>query len=141
MKSMIQVERSKTGLPCLWESGGGNTNTGAATIVAAGNGGPKRAIYVRRNGPRANFQHALIPISAGDLIVQASQHRLDYDIDIYVIDQIKNDVAEVNLLNHFSEGEWDSKLDPAYDEAVACAEEKARCYHCRETHFACEGGE
>lgn len=46
----IELTITKKGLPALWESGGGATNTGSATIIAGPNGEKLVPIYVRRSG-------------------------------------------------------------------------------------------
>ncbi len=40
--NMYQLEISRSGIPCLWESGGGYTNTGEAQIITDKQGYPKR---------------------------------------------------------------------------------------------------
>ena len=70
-----KVEFSKTGLPCMWESGGGATNTGGAKIICSANGLPKKAIYIPRGGHLSNGEHALIPVTIGDIIIFYSHDR------------------------------------------------------------------
>lgn len=41
----IRIEKTKKGYPAYWEAGGGYTNTGDATIIASGDGQPKKAVY------------------------------------------------------------------------------------------------
>jgi len=134
----IKIERSKKGFPCIWEHGGGYTNTGVATIIAGKGGEPKRAIYIRQRGPLANDNHALIPVEVGDYIIYANHHRGDFELATYEIVDIKEDVAIVELKHEFSSGEWD-KEPPAYLEAaIEVAKQKATCYHCREPHYIIE---
>lgn len=81
----IEIEKTKKGYPAFWESGGGYTNTGEATIIANKDGQPKEAIYVRRRGHLANAQHALIVLEVGDYIIEANHHREDFEIQIFKI--------------------------------------------------------
>jgi hypothetical protein len=130
----IEIERTKKGFPCLWESGGGFTNTGEATIIADKAGQPKRAIYVRKRGPLANENHALIPIAVGDYVISANHHRDDFEIFVYRITKILKEEVSIEKIAEFSNGEWDN-LPQFLEDAVEAAMEKATCYHCREPHF------
>jgi hypothetical protein len=131
----IRIEKSKKGFPCIWERGGGFTNTGEATIIASKDGKPKKALYVRRRGPLANENHALFVLEVGDYIIEANHHRGDFEIYIYNSVNITEEEAELQLLASYQQGEWD-KEPPAYLEAaVEAAKEKATCYHCREPHY------
>ena len=38
----VQIEKSKRGLDCAWESGGASTNTGRSQIICDLNGNPKK---------------------------------------------------------------------------------------------------
>ena len=131
---MKTITRSRRGLPCLWEKGGGQTNTGEATLIAAPDGAPKRAIYVRRSGSLANEEHALIPISVGDLVVEAEHHREDFTIKISQITSIR-DEAELSTLYAFDLGEWDVGPPSELTTLIEAAQDKATCYHCREPHY------
>ena len=145
----MKITRSKTGIPCLWENGGGNSNSGDATVIAAKNGAPKKAIYVARGGHLSNGQHALIPVHVGDYIVSASHRREDWSIRIERIESIPacppqtppsgwidpEDKLTTKLVNSFDRGEWDSPLDENLVAAVDAAKNKATCYHCREPHY------
>ena len=131
-----KVYRSKSGIPCLWERGGGYSHTGTATIICSPNGHPKRAIYVARKGMLACGEHALIPIAVDDYIITAKHHREDFDITIYRIAKINADTADIEFGTEFSNGEWREPLPPAeFEAAVQAAQEKATCYHCRSPHY------
>ena len=81
----ILIERTKKGYPAFWESGGGYTNTGEATIIANKDGQPKEAIYIRSRGHLANANHALVILEVGDYIIEADHHREDFKIEIYKV--------------------------------------------------------
>ncbi len=139
----FDLEISKSGLPCLWESGGGFTNTGRAQIICDPNGRPKKAIYIRRRGELACREHALIPVCPGDFVVRAYQHRGDFAISLWRLDQrYKWDGGERFLgvqLAVFDDGEWDHpEIAEEFQAAITAVKEKARCYHCREPHFVAE---
>lgn len=135
----ILIERTKKGYPAFWESGGGYTNTGEATIIANKDGRPKKAVYVRGRGELANSHHALVILEVGDYIVQANHHREDFNISILKVlgfeEKEEETYAVVEQVNYFSTGEWDAELPTSLETAVETAIEKATCYHCREAHF------
>jgi len=131
----IKIEKTKKGFPALWEAGGGYTNTGDAVIIANGDGTAKRPVYIRHRGSLACENHALFVVKPGDLVVEASHHRRDFEVRVWRIDQILEEEARLNLLHEFSMGEWD-KEPPAYlEQAIQVAMKKATCYHCRKPHF------
>lgn len=138
-----QIEKSKKGFPCLWEAGGGYTNTGEATIIADKEGKAKNALYIKRRGHLANSKHALVPLVRGDYIIEADHHRGDFIIEIYRVvdfkdeeyDEEKIHYAITEIVNFFSEGEWDKEPPTFLKSALETAMQKATCYHCREPHF------
>ncbi len=134
----MELSRSKSGTPCLWEAGGGYSNTGKSQIIAGKNGEAKQPIYIRRRGELACCEHALIPISVGDYVISASHHRGDFEIFVYRITKILEE-ASTEKIAEFSNGEWDAELPAYLQAAVEAAKEKATCYHCREPHFIKRG--
>lgn len=135
---MIKIERTKKGHPALWESGGGYSNTGEATIIAGPNGEKKTPLYIRQRGPLACAHHALFVVHEGDMVIEAEHHRRDFEIRIWHIDQILKEEARLTLIYEYSRGEWDAELPAFLEAAVQAAVEKATCYHCREPHFITE---
>lgn len=124
-------------VPCLWEGGGGYTNTGWARVIAGKNGQKKNAIYVRRSGSLACENHALIPIEVGDYVILASHHRHDYEITIWRIAKIdlQNLVAEGEAVCSYEMGEWYPEHPIFLQQAIDAAWDKASCYHCRGPHY------
>lgn len=153
----IKIERSKSGIPCIWEKGGGYTNTGDATIVSGKDGLPKKPIYIRRRGQLANSDHALIPLEVGDFVILADHHRKDFYIEVLEVAEFEEDSAIVKPFAIFENGEWDneniSKVFHAWEtgnlesitdiddnicnlcQAISAAQTKSTCYHCREPHY------
>ncbi len=133
----IKIERTKKGLPALWEYGGGKTNTGYARIIANGDGSPKKPVYIRRRGPLANEDHALFIIAPGDIIVQASHHREDFAIHVLRIAGIREEenTAILEQIYEYDMGEWDVEPPKYLLPAIEAAKEKAVCYHCRSPHY------
>ena len=146
---LIKIERTRKGLPAMWESGGGYSNTGEATIIANPDGTPKKPVYIRQRGDLANKHHALFIISVGDVVIMADHHREDFEAVIYKISAITGEEAELIQVNRFSQGEWDFPEENPYPETLGtwgvmpekyssawlAAVAKATCYHCREPHY------
>lgn len=155
-KLNIEIERTKKGFPALWESGGGYSNTGKATIVAGPNGEKKAPLYIRQRGHLACANHALFAVHEGDTVIQSSHHRGDFHHEVYHLVAILGDEAELELLAEFHRGQWDTgslgqKLEadlarmaagePPLMElsvAVQMAEGKATDYHCRKAYYCRE---
>ena len=64
---IMDLEVTKSGKKCLWEQGGGKTNTGRCQIIASAEGRKKKAIFVRRKGELSNSVHALIEVKEKDM--------------------------------------------------------------------------
>lgn len=155
-KIIKTIERTKKGLPALWECGGGYSNTGEAQIIAGPNGEKKVPLYVRRRGPLACAHHALFVVREGDTVIDSSHHRGDFSHQVYRIVALRGDEAEVELIAEFSHGEWDTgplgqQLEADFARmatgepptmelsiAVDTAEAKATAYHCRDAYYCLE---
>lgn len=133
----MNIELSRRGIPCTWESGGGYTSTGRCQLICDANGKPKKPIYIRTRGSLACEEHALIPIGTNDYIIKAFQHNRDFDIDIFRINEINNEekVAKLEKINNFSQGEWDVDLEEKFLDVIEATKEKATAYHCRDAYF------
>lgn len=131
------IELSKRGIPCVWEKGGAYTNTGRCELICDMNGNAKKPIYIRTRGSLACEEHALIPVRTNDYIVKAFQHREDFDIDIFQVKEIDTEekIAELELVNIFSKGEWDSDIEGKFLNVIEAAKKKATSYHCRSAYF------
>lgn len=131
----LRIERSRSGIPALWEEGGGRSNTGWARLIADQDGRPKKAIYVRRRGQLACAEHALVPIRKDDIVVEADHHRYDYTVKVYRIVQIREDEATLSLIADFDQGEWVPQLPVHLNDVVQAAMDKAADYHCRTPYW------
>jgi hypothetical protein len=132
----IELEVSKKGVKCLWENGGGRTNSGKCQIIAGPEGQKKKALFVRRKGELSNSLHALVPISVNDVVVECYHKRGNFDIRVYRIWTINENenVAELFEIARFVENEWIG--DPkGLEEAIEVAKKKSMVYHCREAMF------
>jgi mRNA degradation ribonuclease J1/J2 len=127
------VEKTKSRLPCIWESGGGFRNTGIAVIVANKDGNPKKLLFVRRGGHLANREHALFILEEGDVVIQVERRREEYEIRVFRFTEEK-----LKEIMNYRQGEWESKEGEEwkkYEKAIYAAVDKSNCYHCREPHF------
>lgn len=120
-----KLEFSKTGLPCMWESGGGATNTGGAKIICSANGTAKKAIYVPRGGHLSNGEHALIPIVAGDVLISHGYDRRGAETRLEKVSKIVGDRAYTVTI----------EMQDCYKNAVEAAVKKSHVYHCREAVY------
>jgi len=131
------IEITKQGHPAMWESGGGYTNTGRATIITSAQGKKLQAVYTRRSGMLACENHALFVVDHNHVIIMVSHHRADFRIKIYQIVglDLHSKKASLALRNEYSMGEWDIAPPATLNDAIAAAKDKALCYHCRSPHF------
>ncbi len=120
-----RVEYSRTGLPCMWESGGGATKTGGAKIICSANGLPKKAIYIPRGGHLSNGGHALIPVAVGDVIIFHFYDRKGGETEILKIKKIVGEKAYTEAI----------EMQNCYKNAVEAAVKKAHIYHCRDAVY------
>ena len=133
-----ELEITKRGWACLWEKGGAKKNVAAATIICDYDGKPKYPLVVKVKGNLACSNHALLPVSQYDTIIEVTKRNKHITIDILRIMEInkKEKVAEVECIAHCEEGSWDNeKIYLKYKEACDKAIEKANCFHCRDPHF------
>jgi len=131
----LRIERTKSGLPALWEAGGGATNTGESTIICDRFGCRKKPVYVKRSGHLSNGRHALIVLEIGDHIVEAEHHRKDFRIQVYRVLDFEEETANAELVYEFSRNEWNHNPPDYLQPAIQASIEKASCYHCREPHY------
>lgn len=141
----ITIATTKRGLPAVWESGGGLTSSGKATIVAKPDGSKPRAVYVRRGGHLACGDHALVAVHKGYYLVHCRVSRgarSGGHIERIVETSVKDingerfeATATVEVVNTFSEGSWDHPLDAKLEAAVKAAFGKASTYHNRSAWY------
>lgn len=128
MKKNYNIEISKKGIPCLWESGGGRSNTGYATVIAGTHGEAKKAIYVRTYGDLACNNHALIPVQVGDYVINAGHEHGNDTIEIFQI-------TGINLDDTIAEAVSVEKIPTHLQDAVDACIAKSYDYHCRRSYY------
>jgi len=131
----LQATFSKSGLHCLDECGGGRTSTGEARILTNADGTAPTAIHILRSGHLACESHAIVPITPGMFVINASHHRGDFTITVGRIIDIDGDKAVIENFAEYSFGEWDV-IPPEYlIPAIEAAKAKAMDYHCRRAYW------
>lgn len=138
----ISLEKTRSGLPALWEKGGAGTNTGDATIIADAKGEPPVATYIKTRGELSCGLHALVIMKPGMFVITADQHRGDFRIWVRRILKINGIAgtfeAEVEMVTGFDQNEWVPPLLPLLEKAVEAVKKKASAYHCRNAIFVKE---
>lgn len=131
----VIIPLTKANNPCYWESGGGMTNTGRATIVTDRLYQKLNPLYVKRGGNLANSNHAMLPLRKGFKIIHVKLFRGDYDVKIFEVKSIRSDVATLELIADFSaetERDWEGGLA---GDAIKAGIAKANDYHCKVPHY------
>jgi hypothetical protein len=145
MKKTIRINTTKRGIPAIWESGGGMTSGGSATIITKKDGSKPQAIYTPRGGHLSCGEHALVAVHEGFYTVNAGISRgvrSSATIERIISTSVKDidgekweATAEVETVNTFSCGEWDKPLDEKFVPAVEAAFSKAGSHHCRSAYY------
>jgi hypothetical protein len=129
----IRIERTKKGLPALWEEGGGYTRTGDAKIICGPGGEPLKPLYVRQTGHLSNDRHTLFVIREGYHVIAArySAAHGGYEVEVFRIVEIGENEATTEKVAEYSQGEWEPELPGYLMPAIQAAIQKTRIYHCR----------
>lgn len=134
------IALTKNGMPALWECGGAMTNSANCVIIGDKNANRKKPVFIRTGGHLSNDNHALFILNKDDIVVVGTRAHGDYTFMIlkYIsFEKIKGDgIGEFEVINHFSEGQWDSELEAKYNNIIEAAKTKMGKYHCRETVYA-----
>lgn len=135
------ISLTKNGLPALWECGGAMTNSADCIIIGDRSAQRKKPVFIRTDGHLSNDNHALFILNKGDVVVVGTRARSDYSYVIFRFVSYEKlgdgkAIGEFDLINHFSEGQWDNELDPMFDDILEAAKSKMGKYHCRSTVYA-----
>lgn len=134
----VQIPLSTNNNPVYWESGGGSTNTGKATIVTDRFYQRLKPLYIKRKGRLSNYNHAMLPLKKGYKIITIVHHRQDFDITIREVKQIEGNIATFEIIAKYSKDTqrgWEKQLS---SDAIEAGIAKSKHYHCREPHFIIE---
>ena len=154
-ENMMFLTRSKSGLFCAEESGGGSTNTGKALIICGSKGEKLRPVFIPSSGHLANGTHAIIPVHPGCYTIAVDRHRANYTITVKRIAGIHEKMmqeshippavpsekesmsmrtviwAEMEDVCKYSEGEWGGVVPEGIPDAIKAAMDKSMDYHCK----------
>jgi len=119
--------------PCLWEWGGGFTNTGECELICNSLGYPKESVCIRHN---ANSYHALIPIQIGDLVINCSHHAEDFKISVSQVTNITQRITTTKCLYIYKDGGWNIDPPDYLESVLDAAMAKSTDYHCRTVYYA-----
>lgn len=129
------IPLTSNGNPAYWESGGGSTNTGHATIVTDRMYQKLKPLYIRHKGMLSNSNHALMPLRRGYKIIKVWHHRDDFEIAILEVKNITGSIATFELISTFScetQRGWEDKL---YANAIKAGINKSKDYHCKVPYY------
>lgn len=82
----IKVARTRTGVPCLWESATDFSDLRRATVIYNSDFSYKSAIYLKKDSEK----QALVPISVGDYISKAFADKNGYALSVFCIREISS---------------------------------------------------
>lgn len=82
----IKIARTKTGVPCLWESSTNFADLRRATVVYNSDASYKKALFMKKESEK----QALVPILSGDYISKAFEDKNGYAISIFCIHEISS---------------------------------------------------
>jgi hypothetical protein len=77
----IKIARTRTGVPCLWESSTEFADLRRATVVYNSDITHKKALFLKKNSEK----QALVPISVGDYISKAFQDKHGYALSVFEV--------------------------------------------------------
>lgn len=152
----LEVEKTKSGLPAIWERGGATGAGGKATIVTDKNGNAKKPLFIRNHGDLANEAHALFVLNKGDHVIDVqTSYGEPYKVRILkvvgfqeesILDE-EDDLlsllgggpthkpgqffARCQLVGERNGTAWWPELPSFLEEAYKVAVKKANSYHCR----------
>jgi hypothetical protein len=80
----IKIARTRTGVPCLWESSTDFSDLRRSTVIYNTDGTHKKAIFLKKNSEK----QALVPVSPGDYISKAFEDKNGYALSVFVVHEI-----------------------------------------------------
>ena len=101
----IKIARTRTGVPCLWESSTDFSDLRRATVVYNTDGTYKKALYIKRNSEK----QAWVPISPGDLITKVFRDKNGYAISVFSVYEISSMKNEATIYPVFRRSSLESE--------------------------------
>jgi len=94
IEKTIKITRSRSGIPCLWESLTAFDNLTRATVILSSQGAPKKAFYLNENREK----QALVPIVENDYIAKAFRDSNGIAISVFRINSISTETNEAEIV-------------------------------------------
>jgi hypothetical protein len=94
---IIKIARSRTGIPCLWESSTDFSDLRRVTVVYNSDRTHKKALFTRKNSEK----QALVPIAVGDYVSKAFEDRNGYALSIFEVTEISSMKNEATIIPVF----------------------------------------
>lgn len=136
--NFFPITISKKGYPVMWEKGGSySEEKGEIQMIGDGNGEPKPFIFKNPSKNKICGNQVLLPISKGDIVIQASHENKDITLYVYRISNISKiqKKAFYKLINTYENNEWYKNLDPKLEEITNIAMEKVIDTKCDSGYF------
>ena len=80
----IKIARTRTGVPCLWESSTDFSDLRRATVVFNSDASHKKALYMKKDSEK----QALVPVAPGDYISKAFEDKHGYALSVFKVHEI-----------------------------------------------------
>ena len=93
-KKTIKIARTRTGVPCLWESLMSFSDLKRSTVILDKDGNPKNAVFLNEDREK----QALVPIELGDYISKSFEDQHGIAISLFRIEEISPMSNEIVIL-------------------------------------------
>jgi len=93
-KKTIKIARTRTGVPCLWESLMSFSDLKRSTVILDKDGNPKNAVFLNEDREK----QALVPIELGDYISKSFEDQHGIAISLFRIEEISHMSNEIVIL-------------------------------------------
>jgi hypothetical protein len=123
-------------IPCVWERGGGLSDTGSVTLVTGPKGEPKSGLYFR-----SGFgDHALVPVVPGDYVLHIYRYHDSCFVWVNLIykdEAVKSKVVALYGAEVMSEFNYQLPEEYAFlQKALLAGFQKSLVDHCRNAVWA-----
>jgi hypothetical protein len=122
----MYFSKSKTGIPCIWESAGFDAqfNKRFSVVICNKNGNQKPFLTMRNKQGRESYKEALVPVETGDFVLAAAHYRNPSVFYMYVKKIISTDPFEATTYYYNENLEWDQEPPSFLKAAVQVAANK-----------------
>jgi hypothetical protein len=125
------VSYSKNKVPCMWEKGGQREGKRYAQLIAGKDGQYKRPLLINYNIYEETDEHALLPISVNNYVVDVERSEEGIDIKVFKVKDIENNQVVTSMTNHYFNGKWNQEpqmlLYDVIESALKKTKDKENC--------------